>query len=465
MLTVYNSRTRKKEVFKPRKGKRVQMFVCGITPYNSAHIGNLKTYLNYDVIARYLRLRRYTVFYLQNVTDIDDKIVNAARAADVVWSEIPARYFSEFQAVCEKLHVIGISKYAYATDFIPEIIAQVKRLIDKGYAYEKNGSVYFEVKKFKDYGKLSGQNLAKLHKSVRLEKDENKKHPYDFVLWKAREGTNEKYEPAWDSPWGKGRPGWHIEDTAISEKFFGPQYDLHGGAGELKFPHHEAEIAQQESASGKKPFVKYWVHTGVLTLGKTKMSKSLGNVISGKEMVETHDPDAFRFLVTSTQYRSPLPYSEKLFTQAASNLEKIRDFTRRLKAIKQKSGKAFAVAPYEKKFFAAMDDDFNTPSGLAAIFTLIRAANPLIERKTLSAKSAKAMISFIKDVERVIGVPLINTLSTQIPQGITALAKERDLLRKQGKWAEADAVRARILEQGYTLKDTKEGFEIIPAGK
>ena len=465
MIKVYNSRTRKKEIFRPRKGKKVNMFVCGITPYSSAHIGNVKTQLNYDIIARYLRLRGYKVFYLQNVTDIDDKIVNAARAADVQWSAIPERYFAEFQEVCKKLHVIGISKYAYATDFIPAIIGQVKRLIKKGYAYEANGSVYFEVKKFKDYGKLSGQKLAKLHHAVRLEEDPNKRHPYDFVLWKAREGTNEKYEPAWDSPWGKGRPGWHIEDTAISEHFFGPQYDLHGGAGELKFPHHEAEIAQQESASGKKPFVKYWVHTGVLTLGETKMSKSLGNVITGKEMVDTHDPDAFRFLVASIHYRSPLPYSEKLFTQSASNLEKIRDFAHRVKTAKQKTGKAFAVTPYEKKFFTAMDDDFNTPAALAALFSMIRAANPLIEKKTLSAKSAKAILALIKDAEHIFGVPLINTVSTQIPQDIITLAEERKQLRIQGKWADADTLRNRIAERGYQVKDTPEGFEIIPAGK
>jgi len=465
MLKVYNSRTRKKEVFKPRKGKRVQMFVCGITPYNSAHIGNIKTYINYDVIARYLRARGYSVFYLQNVTDVDDKIINAAKAQDKNWKEIPDLYFSEFLEVGKKLHITQVSEYARATDFMPEIIAQVARLIKKGYAYKKNGSVYFEVKKFKNYGKLSGQNLAKLHKSTRLEQDENKKHPYDFVLWKARTEADEKYEPSWQSPWGKGRPGWHIEDTAISEHFFGPQYDLHGGAGELKFPHHEAEIAQQESASGKKPFVKYWVHTGVLTLGETKMSKSLGNVITGKEMVDTHDPDAFRFLVASTQYRSPLPYSEQSFTQAAGNLEKIRDFTRRLKTIRQKNGKPFAVAGYVKRFFAAMDDDFNTPAALATVFAMIRAANPRIEKKTLSAKNAKAILSYIQDVERVIGVPLTNTISTKIPQDITALAKERNRLRKQGEWAEADALRARIQEQGYMLKDTKDGFEIIPPSK
>ena len=441
------------------------MFVCGITPYNSAHIGNFKTYINYDVIARYLRARGYTVFYLQNVTDIEDKIVTAAKAENVRWKEIADRYFSEFLEVGKKLSITQVSHYAKATDFIPEIIAQVKRLIDKKYAYEKNGSVYFEVKKFKNYGKLSGQNLAKLHRSARLEKDENKKHPYDFVLWKARTETDEKYEPSWQSPWGKGRPGWHIEDTAISEKFFGPQYDLHGGAGELKFPHHEAEIAQQESASGKKPFVKYWLHTGLVTVGGTKMSKSLGNFITGKEMTDRYDPDAFRFMVVSRHYSSPLPYSEKLITQAARDLATIRDFVRRLKTVRQKSGKTFAVAVQIRRFFAAMDDDFNTPAALATVFIMIRAANPLIEKKTLPAKSAKAILSFIKDVERVIGVPLTNTISTRIPQAITALAKERNTLRKQGKWAEADTVRTRILEQGYMIKDTKDGFEIISLRK
>lgn len=441
------------------------MFVCGITPYNSAHIGNMKTYINYDIIARYLRARGYAVFYLQNVTDIEDKIVTAAKTENVGWKEVSERYFSEFLEVGKKLNITQVSRYAKATDFIFEIIAQVQRLIDKGYAYEKNGSVYFEVKKFKNYGKLSGQNLAKLHKSTRLEKDENKKHPYDFVLWKARTETDEKYEPSWRSPWGKGRPGWHIEDTAISEKFFGPQYDLHGGAGELKFPHHEAEIAQQESASGKKPFVKYWVHTGLVTVGGTKMSKSLGNFITGKEMIDRHNPDAFRFMVASRHYSSPLPYSEKLIAQATRDLATIRDFVRRLKTARHKSGKAFAIAGHAKRFFTAMDDDFNTPAAVAAVFTLMRAANPLIEKKTLSATSAKAILLLIKDMERIIGVPLTNTISTRIPQAITALAQERNTLRKQGKWAEADMVRARISEQGYVIKDTKEGFEIIPAGK
>lgn len=465
MLKVYNSRTRKKEVFKPREGKRVQMFVCGITPYNSAHIGNFKTYLNYDVIARYLRARGYDVSYLQNITDVDDKIISAAKAADTTWREIADHYFNEFRAIGKKLHITSVSTYAKATRFIPQIIAQVQRLIDKGYAYEKNGSVYFEVKKFKDYGKLSGQNLAKLHKSTRLEIDANKKHPYDFVLWKARTEANEKYEPSWQSPWGKGRPGWHIEDTAISEHFFGPQYDLHGGAGELKFPHHEAEIAQQESASGKKPFVKYWVHTGVLTIGNTKMSKSLGNFITGKEMIDRHDPDAFRFLVASAHYRSPLPYSEQLLTQAIGNLEKIRGFTYRLKMIRQKSGKVFAVTGYTKRFFAAMDDDFNTPAALAAMFTMIRAANSRIEKKTLSTTSAKAILLFLKDMERVIGVPLTNTISTRIQQDIIALAEERNRLRKQGKWAEADAARDAMRQQGYEVRDTKDGFEIILLSK
>ncbi|MCR4322849.1 MAG: cysteine--tRNA ligase [Candidatus Azambacteria bacterium] len=465
MLTVYNSRTRKKEAFKPRNGKKVNMFVCGITPYNSAHIGNLKTYLNYDIIARYLRARGYKVFYLQNVTDVDDKIVNAAKEANIHWKEIPDRYFTEFQAVCKKLHITGVSKYAYATDFIPAIIKQVTRLIKKGYAYEKNGSVYFEVKRFKDYGKLSGQNLAKLHKSTRLEIDENKKHPYDFVLWKARTEANEKYEPSWKSPWGKGRPGWHIEDTAISEHFFGPQYDLHGGAGELKFPHHEAEIAQQESASGKKPFVKYWVHTGVVTVNGAKMSKSLGNFITGKEMIDQHDPDAFRLLVASRHYRSPLPYSEKLLTQAIHNLETIRNFARQLKQIKARTGSLFTITLYRKQFFASMDDDFNTPSAFATLFTLMRKANTLIRQEKLSVKSAKEILVFLKEVERIFGIPFVMRKEASTPKEVTAIAMQREQFRKEGKWTDADTARDAIRQKGYEVRDTKGGFEIIPLSK
>jgi len=487
MLKIYNSLTNKKEVFRPRKSKRVNMFVCGITPYDSPHIGNFRAAIVYDLLARYLRFAGYDIFYLQNITDIDDKIIRAAKEKNKGWKEIGDYYFKEYLAIGKKLNITSVTKYAKATAHIKEIIAQIETLIKKGYGYEKNGSVYFEVSKFKNYGKLSRQNLKKLYTGARLEKDPDKKHPYDFVLWKVRESLGRetsKYEPAWKSPWGLGRPGWHIEDTAISEHYFGPQYDIHGGAVELKFPHHEAEVAQQESASGRTPFVKYWAHCGILFINGEKMSKSLGNFIAGKEMVEKYDPDYFRFMIVSAHYRSPIDYSEKLIHQAKTNLENIRNFARELKKIKQKTGAPFDAAAFKKQFLQAMDDDFNTPRALAVTFKMMRRANALLARPVrkkslqatkvapdgaafsnggrgkLSAVSAKEIISFFKNAEGIFGVSFTKTKTVGIPAHIRELAKEREKLRKEKKWAEADALRGQIKKNGYEIKDLESGYEI-----
>jgi len=456
MLKIYNSLTNKKEIFQPRKSKRVNMFVCGITPYDSPHIGNFRATIVYDLIARYLRFAKYNVFYLQNVTDIDDKIIKSAKARDKSWKEIGDYYFKEYLAVGKKLNIASVTKYAMATSHIKEIIAQIETLIKKGYGYEKNGSVYFEVSKFKNYGKLSRQNLKKLHIGSRMEEDQNKKHAYDFVLWKAKKDG----EPFWPSPWGNGRPGWHIEDTAISEHYFGPQYDLHGGAVELKFPHHEAEVAQQESASGKKPFVKYWAHCGILLINGKKMSKSLGNFIAGKEMVEKYDPDYFRFMIVSAHYRSPIDYSEKLIHQAKTNLESIRNFARELKKIKQKTGAPFDIADFKKQLSQAMDDDFNTPKALAVIFKMMRQANTLSARGKLSTDATKEIISFLKNAEAIFGVSFIKIKTAEIPPHIKKLAEKRELFRKEKRWAEADAIREQIQKEGYEIKDSEKGCGI-----
>ena len=463
MLKIYNSLSNKKEIFRPRKGKRVNMFVCGITPYDSPHIGNFRAAIVYDLIARHLRFAGYDVFYLQNVTDIDDKIIKSAKARDKSWKEIGDYYFKEYLAIGKKLNITSVTKYAKATAHIKEIIAQIETLIKKGYGYEKNGSVYFEVSKFKNYGKLSRQNLKKLYAGARLEEDPDKKHPYDFVLWKARESLGRetsKYEPAWKSPWGLGRPGWHIEDTAISEHYFGPQYDIHGGAVELKFPHHEAEVAQQESASGKKPFVKYWAHCGILLINGEKMSKSLGNFITGKEMVEKYDPDYFCFMIVSAHYRSPIDYSEKLIHQAKTNLENIRNFARELKKIKQKTGAPFDIADFKKQLSQAMDDDFNTPKALAVIFKTMRQANTLLSRGKLSTDAAKEIISFLKNAEAIFGVSFIKIKTAEIPPRIKELAEKRELFRKEKRWAEADAIREQIQKEGYEIKDSEIGYKI-----
>ena len=456
MLKIYNSLTNKKEIFQPRKSKRVNMFVCGITPYDSPHIGNFRAAIVYDLLARYLRFAGYDIFYLQNITDIDDKIVRAAKEKNKGWKEIGDYYFKEYLAIGKKLNITSVTKYAKATAHIKEIIAQIETLIKKGYAYEKNGSVYFEVSKFKNYGNLSRQNLKKLYTGARLEEDQNKKHAYDFVLWKAKKDG----EPFWPSPWGNGRPGWHIEDTAISEHYFGPQYDLHGGAVELKFPHHEAEVAQQESASGKKPFVKYWAHCGILLINGKKMSKSLGNFIAGKEMVEKYDPDYFRFMIVSAHYRSPIDYSEKLIHQAKTNLENIRNFARELKKIKQKTGAPFDIADFKKQLSQAMDDDFNTPKALAVIFKTMRQANTLLSRGKLSTDAAKEIISFLKNAEAIFGVSFTKIKTGKIPPHIKELAEKRELFRKEKRWAEADAIREQIQKERYEIKDSGKGCGI-----
>lgn len=456
MLKIYNSLTDKKEIFKPRKDKQVDMFVCGITPYDSPHIGNFRVAINYDVMARYLRFRGYKVFYLQNITDIDDKIIKASREKNMPWQKIAEHYFKEHLEVSKQLNIKSISKYAKATKHIKEIIAQIETLMKKGYTYEKNGSVYFEVGKFKDYGKLSHQNLAKLHKSARLEEDKNKKHPYDFVLWK----TVKQDEPSWNSPWGLGRPGWHIEDTAITEGFFGAQYDIHGGATELKFPHHEAEIAQAESSSGKKPFVKYWPHAGLLMMNGEKMSKSLGNFITGKEMIEKHGADNFRFMIISSHYRSIINYTENSIAQAKINLGKIRNGADMIKGIKNKTGKDISVEKFEEKFVQAMDDDFNTPAAISAIFEMINYFNRFQQKNKITAKSAKKALAFLKKAENILGVSLIGAKTRKIPEHIIKLAQEREKMRQENNWAGADKIREQIRLEGYIIKDLGDGFEI-----
>ena len=456
MLKIYNSLNNKKEIFRPRKSKQADMFVCGITPYDSPHIGNFRVAINYDVMARYLRHCGYNVFYLQNVTDIDDKIIKASREKNIPWQELTEYYFKEHLEVSRRLNIKSISKYAKATKHIKEIIAQIKTLMKKGCAYEKNGNVYFEVGKFKDYGKLSRQNLAKLHKSTRLEEDANKKHPYDFVLWKAAKQD----EPFWRSPWGDGRPGWHIEDTAITERFFGAQYDIHGGATELKFPHHEAEIAQAESSSGKKPFVKYWPHAGLLMVNGEKMSKSLGNFITGKEMVEKYGADNFRFMIISSHYRSIINYTENSIAQAKINLSKIRNGADMIKKMKNKTGKNISVGKFEKKFTLAMDDDFNTPAAISAIFEMMNYFNQLNPKIEISVESAKKALAFLKKAENIFGVSFTASRVAKIPEHIIKLAREREKRRQENNWAEADKIREEMLQEGYAIKDLKKGFEI-----
>ncbi|MFQ5839068.1 MAG: cysteine--tRNA ligase, partial [Thermoplasmata archaeon] len=301
-LKLYNTLTRTKEEFLPLQGKRVKMFVCGITPYDYSHVGHARTYVAFDVMARYLRHKGYSLFYLQNVTDVDDKIIARSSERGLEWDKLGDSCFQDYLRTMAALNVTSVNLYAKATDYIPEIIEQVEALLDKGYAYRVNGDIFYQVSKFQGYGKLSGVKLEELRSGARVKVDERKRDPQDFSLWKSRKPG----EPYWDSSWGPGRPGWHIEDTAISIAHFGPQYDIHGGGNDLIFPHHEAEIAQAEAFTGMKPFVKYWMHTGFVVIKGERMGKSLGNIIPVKEVLERYDPEVLRFFLVYTQYRSPI---------------------------------------------------------------------------------------------------------------------------------------------------------------
>ena len=318
---VYNTLTRKKQEFAPIHGNRVNMFVCGPTVYDYSHLGHARTYIVFDVIVRYLRYKGYSVFYLMNITDIDDRMIQRANESKISVKELADKFIKAFDEDMKRLHVNSVNLYAKATEHVDEIINQIKVLIEKGFAYEVDGDIYFEIRKFKDFGKLSHQSIDELKAGARIEIDKKKKNPEDFALWKSQKPN----EPFWPSPWGNGRPGWHIEDTAITATYFGNRYDLHGGAIDLIFPHHESEISIAETVTGESPFVKYWVHSGFLTVNKEKMSKSLGNFFTIKEALKRYEPDVIRFFMLNALYRSPIDFSESGLKEAANAFERIKN--------------------------------------------------------------------------------------------------------------------------------------------
>ncbi|MDP2864466.1 MAG: cysteine--tRNA ligase, partial [bacterium] len=367
-LKLYNTLSRKKEVFRPRRSKEVNLFVCGPTVYDFSHIGHARTYIVFDVITKYLREKGFDVFYLQNITDIDDKIIKRAKEKKNSPQKLARDFEKEYLKDMKSLKIDSVTKYARATEHIKEIQSQVKRLLEKGFAYQIEDGIYYDISKFKDYGKLSRRTVLQAEDGVsRIDTAEEKRNKGDFCLWK----FSKPGEPKWPSPWQNGRPGWHIEDTAIAEKYFGFQYDIHGGAKDLIFPHHEAEISQMEAISKRKPMVKYWIHSGFLTVNGQKMAKSLGNFITIREFLKKNSPRVLRFFVIKTLYHSPIDYREGAILQAKRELEKIDEFIEKLNMIKsqKENKKRFAkslVLRTEKEFRKAMDDDFNTPKALAS---------------------------------------------------------------------------------------------------
>ncbi len=461
MLKIYNTLSRKKEIFRPKKNKKVQMFVCGPTVYDFSHLGHARTYINFDLISNYLRYLGYKVFYLQNITDIDDKIIQRAKKEKKSFKEIAKKFEKEYFKDMKSLKIDGVTKYAKATDYIKEIQNQVKKLLEKDYAYKLKDGIYYDITKFKNYGKLSRRKILKDEDAIsRIDENKNKRNKGDFCLWK----LSKKDEPKWESPWGgPGRPGWHIEDTAISESFFGPQYDIHGGARDLIFPHHEAEISQMEAISGKSPMVKYWLHTGFLTVFGQKMAKSLGNFITIQEFLKKNSLEVLRLFILSSHYRSPIDYNEKAIKQTKENLERINTF---FEKVKSRISANLPISEVEllkevqllfDEFKRAIEDDFNTPKALSVIFSLIKKVNPKID--TFSKEELTGIHQFFKEVDKIFKI-LIFPKKEKIPKDILGLVEKREKYRKEKDWKKADQIRLKIEKMGYKIEDTQRGHKI-----
>ncbi len=458
MLKIYNTLSGKKEIFQPLKQKRVNLFVCGPTVYDSAHLGHARTYLAFDTIAKYLKENGYAVFYLQNVTDIDDKIIQRAKEKATAPNELAKQYEKEYLQDMKALKIDSVQKYARATDHVKQIIDQVQRLLKKGFAYQIRDGIYYDIAKFKNYGKLSQRTVLQAEDAVsRIDESREKRNRGDFCLWK----FSKPDEPQWPSPWGQGRPGWHIEDTAIAEKFFGTQYDMHGGARDLIFPHHEAEIAQMEALSGKRPMVRYWLHSGFLSVWGQKMAKSLGNFITVRDFLKKDSARTLRFLIIKNHYRSPIDYNENAVSQAKKELARIDEFIDKLKTVRQKRTNAgLEITKFRRDFASAMEDDFNTPKAVATIFGLISKGNGLIAQNKLSLVEAKDILQFLKKVDKIFNFIFEGKPRGKIPREILDLAEEREECRKSGNWRKADEIRNEIKKMGWRVEDSKDGPEI-----
>jgi len=448
-IKVYNTLHRKKEEFVPGD-KKVRIYICGLTPYDYAHLGHAKTYVAFDVIIRYLEYRGYEIFHVQNVTDVEDKLINRSKEVNKNPLEIADFFFKDALKDFDALNIKRADLYPKVSDHIEDIINFISKLIEKDYAYESGGNVYFEVEKFKAYGKLSHQSIKDIITGVRVSIDENKKKSVDFALWKkAKEG-----EIFWDSPWGKGRPGWHTECSVMSIKYLGIPLDIHGGAIELAFPHHENEIAQSEAYYDKK-FVKYWLHTGVLTVDGEKMSKSLGNFITVKDLLKKYNPMVLRLYLASIYYRSRMDFSEETLESAKSSLERIYNAKWKLDESLKNPGKENdlenAIKKVKKSFESAMDDDFNTPKALAAYFDLVKEINKSAESAS-KAQLLKAKKLF-EDIGNVFGILVKEKKEDLEEKLIQFIIDLREEARKKKDFETSDKIRAKLKEIGIILED------------
>ncbi len=464
-LKIYNTLTRKKEEFVPLKEGEVGMYICGPTVYNFIHIGNARPFIIFEVVRRYLKFKGYKVKYIQNLTDIEDKMINNARKLNITVSELAEKFIKEYFIDTDSLNIGRADVHPRATEHIKEIIELVKGLEEKGYAYTIDGDVFFDVSKFEAYGKLSGQNIEELKSGARVEIDERKREAIDFALWKkAKEG-----EPSWESPWGKGRPGWHIECSAMSMKYLGKTFDIHAGGSDLIFPHHENEIAQSEAYTNQ-PFVKYWMHNGYLCLNNQKMSKSLGNIMKVREIRKKYEGEVIRYFILSAHYRSPLNFSEEQLQQAQSSLQRLNNIVFNIKHLlkqgkfkesKDKDDELILEKSKEseQQFIEAMNDDFNTPVALSRLFGFAREVNIYLNSPGLKNKLVLEKIyEFYQDFAgQILGILKEVGSEESFEQEIKNLIKEREETRKAKNWKKSDQIRDELRNKGVILEDTPEG--------
>jgi cysteinyl-tRNA synthetase len=492
-LKIYNSLTKKKEIFTSVEKGKVKMYVCGMTVYSDAHIGHARTYFAFDVIRRYLEYKGYKVTYIQNITDVDDKIINAANQEGVDALEYSRRFTDRCLEDLDKLGIRRADIYPKASETIPDMIKMIQKIVNNGYGYEADGDVYFSVEKFKDYGKLSGQKLDDLMSGARVDPGDKKHNHFDFALWKSAKPG----EPSWDSPWGKGRPGWHIECSTMSSKHLGLPFDIHGGGMDLRFPHHENEIAQAEAASDKQ-FAKYWMHIGLLTVDGEKMSKSIGNIINVKDLLKDWDPEVVRFFYAQAHYRSPPDFSKKALENADKGLIRIYRLKEKLEQYAGKSKvekintkdlsndeKEYLknVDGFKSDFEKAMDDDFNTPLAVSIIFEFVNKSNSFFENNSnpnkdlcryalntlmslgniltlfepKTVKTSEDDSALLKQLQKIAEKYETSVKGKSIEEVMDLLLKVREKARSKKDWATADNIRKELDRVGFEIQDTDSG--------
>lgn len=466
-MKIYNTMTRKKEDFVPIDENEIRMYVCGPTVYNYIHIGNARPAVVFDTLRRYFEYKGKKVKYIQNFTDVDDKIINKSREEGVSAKEISERYIGEYFKDADSLNLERATVHPKVTENIDEIIRFVKVLVEKGYAYESEGDVYYSTRKFKGYGKLSGQNIEELEAGARVSIGEVKRDPLDFALWKAQKAPD---EPAWDSPWGPGRPGWHIECSAMSNKYLGETIDIHAGGQDLAFPHHENEIAQSEAYTGKT-FANYWMHNAYITIDNEKMSKSKGNFFTVRDILKEYTGEEIRFFLLSGHYRSPINFSRDLMIQSRSSLARMHHAEENLKHLKQHGldggmteqelSNWEKMTSFRSRFDDAMEDDLNTADAISVVFELIREINTAV-RDGASREFAGKCLSLLEELTGVLGILGDSSKADDdIPEEITALVQERQEARKAKNFARADEIRDILREKGLAVEDTPQGPKIV----